>query len=115
MTPIISPDDSVTKTIDLIVGRENGNSATRPPDKCLMVLGPVFDPRVVTRDGARHYSALMPTVTNLFRRVVCRSVPFGTMGTSLISQEVGERRTGDSALSLRAFREHHGQSLAQVR
>ena len=28
------------------------NSATRPPDKCLMVLRPVSDPRVVTRDGA---------------------------------------------------------------
>ena len=52
MTPIISPDDSVTKTIDLIVGREKGNSATRPPDKRLMVLRPVSDPRVVTRDGA---------------------------------------------------------------
>ena len=32
-------------------GREKGNSATRPPDRCLMVLRPVPDPRVVTRDG----------------------------------------------------------------
>ena len=28
------------------------NSATRPPDKCLMVLMPVPDRPVVTRDGA---------------------------------------------------------------
>src|SRR5271157_945262 len=29
----------------------------------------------------------MPTVTNLFRRVVCRSVPFGTMGTLLFTTD----------------------------
>jgi len=28
------------------------NSATRPPDKCLMMLRPVPEPPVVTRDGA---------------------------------------------------------------
>ncbi len=49
-----------------------------------MVLRPVPDPRVVTRDGVA-YSPLMPTVTDLFRRVVCRSMPFGTMKTSLNS------------------------------
>ena len=27
------------------------NSAARPPDRCLMVLRPVPDPRVVTGDG----------------------------------------------------------------
>jgi len=32
-------------------GRSKGNSATEPTDKRLMVLRPVSDPRVVTRDG----------------------------------------------------------------
>ena len=43
-----------------------------------MVLRPVPDPRVVTCDGV----ALLGIDANcqdLFRRVVCRSVPFGTM------------------------------------
>jgi len=30
---------------------DHKNGATRPPDRCLMVLRPIPDPRVVTRDG----------------------------------------------------------------
>ncbi len=32
-----------------------------------------------------HYSGLMPTVTELFRAVVCRSTPFGTIGPFFVS------------------------------
>jgi len=39
---------------------------------------------------------LMPTVTDLFREVVCRSMPFGTIGTSLISCRVRKGRPAGS-------------------
>ena len=65
--PVLAVFRAVEKKPGQSRPRECPYSATWRPDRCLIVLRPVPDPRVVTRDGLRHYSALMPTVTDLFR------------------------------------------------
>ena len=52
-----------------------GNSATRPPDKCLMVLTLVSHPRVVTRDGV----ALFAIDANCHEPLSQRGLPLGAI------------------------------------